>query len=262
MLHLLRGEFQAAQQGAGGLCFLFASAGRQKLHRGLFRWQQLAAVLGQVCRPDAGALLQRLPDAGQQRGLARSISAGQTDLPGPLHPQPDILRQQAAAVRGHEPGQLQFQHQLARRQGRHIPKKQLDGLLPLRHGGASSLLPFIPVLQRFYRPHLLFQQIAAVGVLPGDAAKLMLHLLLDTAQFFLLLGSGPLFTAGNPSLTLLLRFPPGTVIPISHSKGGGLAAGLAAQLLQMDDLVCHPFQQCLVMGDEQQGPLPPAQKFF
>ena len=83
----------------------------------------------------------------------------------------------------------------------------------------------------------------------------MLHLLLDTAQFFLLLGSGPLFTAGNPALTLLLRFPPGTVIPISHSKGGGLTAGLLAQLLQMDDLVCHPFQQ--VSSWETNSKVPP-----
>ena len=101
--------------------------------------------------------------------------------------------------------------------------------------------------------HFLFQKPGAGGILPGDDGLLVLHLVVDSAEFFLLLFIGCLFFLCKARLPFQPLQALLHIFTVACAHDAALAFRLALQLFHVQDHIGGALQQRLVVGDVEYG---------
>ena len=192
----------------------------------------------------------RLRGDSQQRGLSAPVSAHDADAFPALHGQAHVFCEQSVSRNQARKGY--FQRRLACRHGKNGEAHQ-NALLPF--GGLRHIFPLPPIALFLGENgfHLLFQKPRAVRIRAADRIQPPLHLIPDHAQFFLPFFRFRALVRGD----LRLLFPGAQkrlpVCAVSAAEKGMARLRAAAQALEVEHAVCRPFQQPLVVRNEQNG---------
>ena len=262
VIHLVRRKFQGAQVRADPGALLLFPRPVQVVHRGLLQLQQLLVILRHVGRADVAAGQKFFGDPADQGGLSRPVFPDDADLlPSPDAQENGFCQFPAVSGRFQRCGAV-FQDGLPRGHPHPFPEPEINRFLRFGTLCHFLALPFIAFLHGLDGPHLLFEQIAAVGILPGDASEVAFHLLLNFPEFFLPLfllppfGFRPLLLAFHPFL------PPFQVFPVGKAHHAETAFGFSLQPFHMHHRVGRPFDERFVMGNEQHRILPGQDQAF
>ncbi len=257
--HFFLRVFHGAKIGPDSCQLLLVSRHAQDLHRGLLQVHLFFIILGHICglhiRPFQKLLRHRL----EQRGLARPVFPDDADLlaslyikrdiPGKHPPLLPVIRRRFQTVK------RKVQYYLARRNRQALVEFYKDGILGLRHLRHAFGFPFKTLFHGFDRLHLLFQQSCTRGVLSGNRVQLMVYPLINALPLFL---SGFFFPSVVQRFLLLLLHafsPPSDILRIGQPCHRITADVFSAELLQMDNHICRPLYQGLVVGDKKDNVL-------
>ena len=249
------GKLHAAQIGSGPCDLLLRAVGRKKVHRRLFKVEDVPVILGHLGCGKVFPGAQNVPEPGQQGRFADAVSSRNADPFTARNVESDVLGQHPLPDAKPLTGEVQYG--LAVREANRLVEFGKDRGFLLREVEEVFLFPFKAFFHGKGRMHLLFQQARPARIAPGNHRLLMIDPVVDLSPLLHLFVE--LIALILRDLCLMIEQIPAKrkVVPVRTAGDGDAALGLPDKLLHVNDDVGRPLNQRLVMGDIEDRQLAP-----